>query len=68
MTGNILFQSKVSANVFKVEISILKQAKISTAFGFMLEEMSNDILFFGNHSFTSHIIDVSFYQSLIYFF
>ena len=41
MTGNILFQSKVSANVFKVEISILKQAKISTAFVFMLQEMTD---------------------------
>ena len=40
VTGNTLFQSNVSVNVFKVEIYIYKQIKkISTRFVFMLPEM-----------------------------
>ena len=40
VTGNTLFQSIASVNVFKVEIYILKQIKkISTGFVFILPEM-----------------------------
>ena len=38
VTGSTLFQSNVSVNVFKVQIYILKQIKISTIF-FILQEM-----------------------------
>ena len=36
MTGNTLFESKISINIFKVEIYILKQVN---KFVFMLQEM-----------------------------
>ena len=40
MTGNTLFQSIVSVNVWKVDICILKQIlKVSTEFVFILLDM-----------------------------
>ena len=40
MTGNTLFQSKISVNIFKVKIYILKQVKkFIIAFAFILQEM-----------------------------
>ena len=39
VTVNTLFQSKITVNVFKVEIYVLKQVKITTAFVFIIQEM-----------------------------
>ena len=39
VTGNTLFQSKMSVNVFKLEIYILKWVKNIIAFLFILQEM-----------------------------
>ena len=58
MTGNILFQSKISVNVFKVKIYILKEVKCIAAFVFILQETKSIIK--SNWDFGVHLAPIKY--------